>query len=75
MTDAYPETLITATADLELPDRDPLTVPGTEIVYCEVSWKQITDIKKEGWASKQIVVLYNDQRRFARVILPRGTAS
>ncbi|KAI1126482.1 hypothetical protein F5Y10DRAFT_293723 [Nemania abortiva] len=75
MTDAYPGTSITGTADLEVPEKDPMTAPREEVVYCEVSWKQITAMREKGWAWEQIVIWYNGQKRFARVILPRATTS
>ncbi|KAI0870792.1 hypothetical protein GGS24DRAFT_474021 [Hypoxylon argillaceum] len=49
--ESIPKTFTTKTASLLLSESDYIAAPREEIVYCEVSWEQVTEIKEKGWAS------------------------
>lgn len=52
-----------------------MTAPEEEIIYCEVSRKEWLEIEKKNVEWKEIVVWYNNKKRFAKIIMPGVTMS
>ncbi|KAI1169915.1 hypothetical protein F4777DRAFT_571230 [Nemania sp. FL0916] len=70
--ESTPQTFTSETTSLELPGEYniPSTDPVIEVVYCVVSWEQLKDIEKQGWAEEEIVIWYQGIKRFAKIVLP-----
>ncbi|KAI0441108.1 hypothetical protein F4803DRAFT_524600 [Xylaria telfairii] len=66
---SIPEMLTTQTTSLKLESGDDET-SSRGVNICAVNWKQINFLRN-GWNSEEIVVWFNNQKRFAIRVLPK----